>query len=149
MNDALISIRPEYVDRILSGAKSIEIRSRTVGLLPGTRLWIYSTLPRGRIEAVVRVNLIEVGPPTSIWDRYRNEIGVSRSTFRSYVNGSTRISAILLAQPQRLEPSLSLQSIRSQLPSFRPPQFLKRLGPSDRLLQILLESLYRSDAAGA
>ncbi len=136
MSDVLISIKPDYVTKILSGDKSIEIRNRSVKLLPGSRMWIYSTLPKGYLEAVAVIQSIMIDSPSVIWNHYRDQISISPSAFRSYVNGSRSISAIFLMQVRKLSPSLSLRVLRSEIEGFHPPQFLKRIENSNALLDL-------------
>lgn len=128
MSNALISVNPKYVQLILCGEKSIEIRNRPVNLAPGTHLWIYSTLPRGCLEAVARVKLIEFDSPSIIWKHYSNMIGISQKAFLSYVNGSSEISAIFLQHVRSLKPSLTLDDLRSEIQGFQ-WTFLRK-GPS-------------------
>ena len=137
MSNALISIKPENVKMILCGEKSIEIRNRPVNLAPGTRLWIYSTLPSGCLEAVATVKLIKFDSPSTIWKDYCNLIGISHKRFRSYVNGSTGISAIFLQHVRKLKPSLTLHDLRSEVQDFHPPQFLKRMRNVNPILHLI------------
>lgn len=137
MNNALISIKPEYVEMILCGEKSVEIRNRAINLNPGTRLWIYSTLPKGHVEAVAIIQLIKIDSPSVIWKQYCNKIGISLKAFVSYVNGSSRVSAIFLGRIRQLRPPLTLGDLRSEIQGFHPPQFLKLIEPVTPLLDLL------------
>ena len=137
MSDALISIKPEYVKMILCGEKSIEIRNRPVKLEPHTRLWIYSTLPKGRLEAVAIVQLIKFDSPSVIWKHHYKKIGISWKVFLSCVNGSRRISAIFLKDVCSLMPSLALSDLRSGIQGFHPPQFLKRIETTSPFFELL------------
>lgn len=137
MTDVLISIKPEYVNMILSGDKTVEIRNRPVKLESGTRLWIYSTLPKGRLEALAVIDSIQFDAPSLIWKQYSDRIGLSWSTFRTYVNGSNHISAILLKDVSGLVPSLTLSDLRSEMEGFNPPQFLKRLDAASSFFNLL------------
>ena len=137
MKNALISIKPEYVKKILSGSKTIEIRNRTVNLAPGSRLWIYSTLPKGCIEAVAVIKDIKFGSPSEIWNQYHKQIDVSESVFHSYVKGSKIVSAIFLQDVIGIGSKLTLNYIRSEIKEFHPPQFLKYIHPGNPLLCIL------------
>jgi len=127
MNNALISIKPKYVGMILCGEKSVEIRNRPVNLEIGTRLWIYSTLPKGCVEAVASIQLIKFDAPSKIWEHHQNKIGISRRAFLSYVENSQEITAIFLNEVSQLIPPLTLNDLRSEIHGFHPPQFLKRI----------------------
>jgi len=133
MREALISIRPTYVRKFLAGKKSVELRSRTVNLMPGSRLWMYSTLPRGCVEAVAEVRRVEIGTPSAIWDRHGGSLAVSKATYASYVNGSRSVSAILIDRVWPLPVKLTLSMLRLRVPTFQPPQFVKYMADSDPL----------------
>jgi predicted transcriptional regulator len=131
MHEALISIKPTYVKMFLGGEKSVEIRNRTVKLRPGSRLWIYSTLPKGCIEAVAEVHCVVVGTPSEIWHQYSDSLAVTKSTYLRYVNGASTVSAILTKRVWRLPIEVDLPMLRSRVPMFHPPQFLKYMADSD------------------
>ncbi len=142
MREALISIKPTYVERFLAGEKSVELRKRTVTLSPGSRLWIYSTLPKGCMEAVAEVNRVVVGTPGDIWDKYRDALGVSRSTYLEYVKGASAISAIVTKAIWSLPEEMNLSMLRSQVPGFHPPQFIKYMADSDPVFMAIMRFLY-------
>jgi len=137
MTDVLISIKPKYVNMILSGHKTVEIRTRRLKLQPGTRLWIYSTLPRACLEAVAVVHSTKFDAPNLIWEHYYNKIGIPRGTFLTYVNGSKQVSAIFLKDVRRLVPSLTLHDLRAEIAGFNPPQFLSCIKPASTFFRVL------------
>lgn len=137
MHEALISIRPPHVRKFLAGEKSVEIRSRTVNLSPRSRLWIYTTLPEGCVEAVAEVRRVVVGSPSEIWKKYSDSLAVTKSTYLDYVNGALSVSAILMNCVWRLPLKVNLSLLRSGVPTFHPPQFLKYMDDSDPILQFL------------
>ena len=138
MCDALISIKPKYVNRFLNGQKAVEIRSRKVNLPTNSRLWIYSTLPKASIQTVVSVKHVESGIPTVIWNKYKESIGISKRSFNEYVNGSMHISAIVTKGIWKLPSEISLQQIRKVVPKFHPPQFLKFMQEDDPLFTAII-----------
>jgi len=135
--NAFISIKPKYVGMLLRGEKSIEIRSRAVNLAPGSRLWIYSTLPKGCLEAVANVQSVKIDSPDVIWKHYHKKINISRDAFLSYVNGSQKVSAILLEDVRRVVPSLTLGDLRFEIRCFHPPQFLKHIETASPFFKLL------------
>lgn len=142
--EALISIRPEYVRMIKRWEKSVDIRSGTVSLEAGTRLWIYSTLPTGRLEAVAWVHAVVSGSPTAIWQGYRDRIGISHGEFLKYANGSRSVSAIVLREVTALNPAPSLEDIRAEIGKFSPPQRLKKIREGDPLLHFIRTRMIKS-----
>jgi len=138
MPNAIISIHPEHVSDIVNGSKTVEIRTRPVSLEAGSRLWIYATLPIGEIQAVARVTEIHRISPTRAWLEFEDSIGLTRSDFRSYVNGNSLISVIRLGEVVQLAEPLSLQRIRRSHRGFQPPQFLKHLENGEGVYRLLL-----------
>ena len=72
MNDAIISIKPRHVKNILTGAKTVELRTRTIKMPKGSRLWVYSTLPVGKVEIFAEIDFVEILPPKKMWTKYSN-----------------------------------------------------------------------------
>ena len=56
MDQAIISLKPRYVELILSGKKTVELRNRVVRMDPGTVIWIYATRPVGGIVALAELS---------------------------------------------------------------------------------------------
>jgi predicted transcriptional regulator len=137
MDHALISVYPNHVLEILSGSKTVEIRNRPLSLSKGTNLWMYSTLPIGAIQAVAKVMETNFLSPTKAWELFEHSIGLTRSAYRAYVNGSPLVSVIRLGKVTRLHAPLSLALIRESAPDFQPPQFFSRLEKTNLVYRFL------------
>ena len=141
MLNAIISIHPGHVSDIVNGSKTVEIRTKPVLLEVGSHLWIYATLPVGEIQAVARVMETHRVSPTRAWLEFDDSIGLTRSEFRSYVNGSSLISVIRLGKVVQLSEPLSLQRIRHSHRGFQPPQFLKYVENSEGVYKLLARAV--------
>ncbi len=122
---------------MLNGTKTAEVRRRPLRIHPGTRVWIYSKLPRGRIELVAIADQVVAASPYSLWNRYRSVLAISFQRFQKYCSGSQVACVILLREIEPLYPALGLAAIRRISKEFQPPQFFKRLverGPELRSL---------------
>jgi len=137
MSDALISIKPKYVNRFISGQKTVEIRNRKVNLSNNSKLWIYTTLPTASIQTIAYVKHVEIDSPDLIWEKHRESIGISKSSFIQYVNGSNKVSAIVTNGIQKLPSEITLEEIRDMVPEFQPPQFLKFMRENDPILSAI------------
>jgi predicted transcriptional regulator len=138
MNNVLISLKPQYVKKVLHGRKTAELRTRPMNLLTGSKLWIYSTLPRAKIEVVAEVVSTHSGTPLEIWNKYSKQICISRDEFESYVNNRKIVYVILIAYPKKVSPAPDLNCLRSISAGFHPPQFLKKLSEKSPLGEYLL-----------
>ena len=46
INELAMILKPEHVENIVKGFKTVELRTRQINLPAGTKIWIYSTLPK-------------------------------------------------------------------------------------------------------
>ncbi len=140
MNDVLISIKPNYVEKILSGEKTVELRTKRANLEPGTRMWIYSTLPKGEVKAQVTVEHVHTDSPCTIWEKYGDQIAITKEEFTAYVQNRESVSAIKINSVSQLSNSPTLKMIKKELGSFTPPQFFMRLRNNQSLYRLLYQA---------
>ena len=125
----LISVDYKYVVQMLGGKKTAELRRRRLRIHPGARIWIYSKLPRGHVELVAIADDVIAACPQKLRSLYRERIGITYSEFRTYLQGSDVGCVLLLRDIIPLQPTLTLDVVRSTSRNFQPPQFFKRLVP--------------------
>jgi predicted transcriptional regulator len=126
VSDAIISIHPGYVNAILNGTKTIELRRRIPALTSGTRLWIYATRPTAAIVGVATISDVNRAHPRTIWQKHRDGTGVDHASFMEYFNGAQEAIAILLYAVKRVGP-ITIEELREIRDRFHPPQVLLRL----------------------
>jgi predicted transcriptional regulator len=136
-DNILISVQYNYVLSMLDGSKTVEVRRRPLRIQPGTRVWVYSKLPRGHVELVATVEKIAIGSPKDLWDSYRSRIGIRFAEFRSYLSGVSVACALLLTDIKPLSPALGLRTLRRTARNFQPPQFFTRFHQASTLHQLL------------
>lgn len=135
--DIIISVKAKYVERILSGEKTIELRRRSINIAPGSRIWIYSKLPGGCIGAFATVDRVLTAHPSKLWRRYNRRLGVTLNEFKKYFSGVGVACGIVLRDVQEISPALHLGELRKKCAPFHPPQFFKRLREGSLALQLL------------
>ena len=138
-SDILISLHPRHCDNLVSGRKTVELRRRKMAVQPGTRVWIYSTHPRARVEACAIVEGLFSGSHDELWNTFGDKVAVSRCEFDHYFAGTADAHAIVLREVTPLKRSIKLKELRRRLAGFHPPQFFKRLDPSCKELYVLSE----------
>ncbi|HEY4359713.1 MAG TPA: hypothetical protein VGN17_02035 [Bryobacteraceae bacterium] len=136
-SDILISLDVEHCDNLLSGIKTVEVRRRRPRIGPGTRVWIYSKIPRAAIDAVAVVSEVREGSAESLWRRYSKEVAISRSRFNRYLMGAKTGCAIKFSSVDALQSALPLSELRREVQGFHPPQFFKQLDTEDKARQLL------------
>lgn len=82
----LLSIKPEYVEKILQGTKKFEYRKRLAKEAVSV-IYIYSTAPTMRIVASVQVIGRLSASPTALWEQTKATAGISREKYRTYFHG--------------------------------------------------------------
>lgn len=133
MTDAIISIKPQHVENIIKGVKTVELRTKSINMPIGSKLWIYTTLPVGRVEASAEIQFIETLPPKEIWKKYGKSICISKEDFFNYTGGRDVVTAIGLADVESLCGSICLKTMRDHEKGFQPPQFISKLYPEREL----------------
>ncbi len=108
MSKILLSIKPEFADKIMSGKKKFEYITH-VPSRPINSIVIYSTFPVGKIIGEVEVIDTISGAPSSLWEATKVESGISRSEYREYFKGRKRAYAFKLGQIKKFENGECLQ----------------------------------------
>lgn len=123
MNDIMISIHPEYIQKILTGEKTIELRTRLIRVAPQTKIWIYSTLPQGAIVATAAFDAIYAMTPSDAWINYSHDLCLTPENYRKYTQTRDMVYLFKLVNIKQLCNSVSLNELRSVYSAFQPPQF--------------------------
>ena len=93
----LISIKPEYVSKILSGEKKFEYRTKAAKKDVDS-LIIYETAPVKRVVAEARVLEVLRLSPEDLWEKTKNHSGVSKAFFEDYFKGRKTAYAYKLGE---------------------------------------------------
>lgn len=79
----ILSIKPEYVNKILWGNKKYEFRRR-IWKRDIKEALVYSGKPVQRITMAFKIDNIIEGPPQLLWDQYHEFAGISHDDFFKY-----------------------------------------------------------------
>ena len=107
MSTILLSIKPEYVRKILEGSKKYEFR-RSVAKRKVDRILIYSTAPEMKVVAMVEVLDILKDSPKKLWEKTHAHAGISRPKFMDYYANRSVANAYRLGELQKFETSKTL-----------------------------------------
>ncbi|MDE6250764.1 MAG: ASCH domain-containing protein [Alphaproteobacteria bacterium] len=97
MTTILLSIKPQFVDKILSGDKKFEYRKHIPNQYVD-KIIIYSTFPECRIVGEAKISNILSGTPADIWSQTHNQSGITPDFFFKYFNGKNVAFAYELGQ---------------------------------------------------
>jgi predicted transcriptional regulator len=122
-NTILISMKPRFAERILSGSKFVEIRKKFSKKWIGCNAVLYASRPTSGVVGEARISSVTIGSPQEIWDKFESYIGCSREEFNAYVSDADQISAIELAEVvPYLAPVVLSQLSHLLNEDLRPPQ---------------------------
>ena len=84
-NFLLISIKPEYAQKILDGEKTVELRKTRTRLKPGDIVLVYVSSPQQVIAGFFEVENIEIfenlpKQKNNFWDKIKNKAHIKENT---------------------------------------------------------------------
>lgn len=120
--DIVISIRPQYTEKIIEGKKTVELRRRfPISARSGTVAYLYSTSPVRALVGRVEIMNVEKLPVATIWRKYRNSALIAKADFDRYFHGVKEGYALEFNKVQALPRQLPLDELRERF-DFEPPQ---------------------------
>lgn len=116
--NALLSIKPRYVDEIVAGRKKYEFR-KTVFKRDVEEVWIYSSSPEKRLVGAFVIAKVIEDTPANLWKKLRAKAGINRNEFFEYYNGTKVGYAIEIGDLKLFSNPVDPEEI---FPGFVPPQ---------------------------
>lgn len=95
MRKILMSIKPQYADKILRKDKCFEYR-KILCAQPINSIVIYETAPKKKVVAEVKVLDVLVASPEIIWEKTKYAAGMEKSEFDNYFKGTLEAVAYVL-----------------------------------------------------
>ena len=127
----LLSIRPQFSEKIFSGEKSTELRRLRPAVGAGDLVLVYTSAPSCEMTGAFLVRTVDCGTPETLWNTVRGTCGLTRREYDDYYRGSNRAYAIGIERAWRLDSPLKLARIRHRSVRFHPPQSYRYLAPTD------------------
>ncbi|HID4048460.1 TPA: ASCH domain-containing protein [Pluralibacter gergoviae] len=107
----LLSIKPEFVEKILDGTKKFEFRKGIFKNPDVTSVVIYSTMPVGMIVAEFDIADVIEGKPSNVWKKTSRYAGISKQFFDSYFQSKEKAFAIKIGDLKIYEQPRLLNSL--------------------------------------
>ncbi len=111
----VLSIQPKYIDKILSGKKTVELRRSFSTKWIGSKAVLYSTAPSREIKGYVTIKNIVKDTPDAIWNKYEKRIGADKENFEKYVENKDKIYAIEMDEIKKYVYGIPITQIESIL----------------------------------
>jgi predicted transcriptional regulator len=107
----LLSIKPEYAEKILGGEKQFEFR-KAVFKNPAVRTAvIYATRPHGKVIGKFDNYEVLSDRPHALWSQTSNFSGISKQYFDEYFHGRTTGFAVKIREARRYDHPLDLGDV--------------------------------------
>jgi predicted transcriptional regulator len=107
----LLSIKPQYAERIFDGSKKYEFRKAIFKKEDVKTVVVYATLPVGRVIGEFTVGEIIESKPSDVWGQTKQHSGISRKFFNEYFTGRSTAFAIGVHKPKLYARSLHLSDV--------------------------------------
>lgn len=119
MCNMLISINPEYVEKIFDGSKKYEYR-KIECKQEINKIIIYSTHPIMKVVGEAKVEEVLVDSPERIWEQTEEYSGVDHKFFKKYYENKSKAIAYKLSniKKYRTPKELSSYGVQSAPQSF-------------------------------
>lgn len=116
--DILMSIKPEYVERICSGLKKYEYRKR-IPRLDFQRIYMYSSYPVKKIVGYLEIDYILKGTPIELWDKTFRLAGIDKVEYQKYFYGSIQGYSMHISKVVLFDTPINPYAVFCD---FKPPQ---------------------------
>ncbi len=111
MATILISINPPHVDKILSGIKKCEYRTRSPKK-EVNRMIIYETSPIKRVVAECELENVLTLPKEELWLKTKNLSGTTKDRFDNYFSKQDNATGFIIKNISKCDRSLDEYGIK-------------------------------------
>lgn len=105
----LLSVKPEFAEAILDGAKTFEFRRALFRSPTVCTVVLYASSPVQRVVGEFSIDSILAMKPAALWDLTEYGSGIEKDYFDQYFNGCETGYALKIRQAQRYPEPLELQ----------------------------------------
>lgn len=131
----ILSIKPEYADKILDGSKRYEFRKVNFALTGVKSVIIYATKPIGKVVGEFEIDVVHIDSPKNIWAKTKNFAGVKKSFFDAYYQDRDRAVAIGVGRVNKYDTPMALEDFGDNV---TPPQSFRYIDNDGQREQLSL-----------
>lgn len=119
----LMSIRPEYAEKIFNGIKKVELRRvKPKNLETGDLVFVYVSSPVKSLMGAFSVLSVVEKSTARLWKEVRTSAGIERKVFFDYFQGLDKGVAIFIKNVWLLPKPIHLSDLQKEVKGFYPPQ---------------------------
>jgi predicted transcriptional regulator len=97
----LLSIKPEFADKIFDGTKAYEFRKSIFKNTAIKKIVVYSSSPVKKVIGEFEIEDILIHDPITLWNKTKESAGISEDFFFKYFNDKTEGYAIKIKNIKR------------------------------------------------
>lgn len=105
----LLSIKPEYADKIFSGEKMFEFRKAVFRDQRVNTVVVYATMPVGKVIGEFSIAGVHEGTPDEIWAKTKCQSGITQAFYSSYFKDRKKAYAIEVSEATIFKEALTLK----------------------------------------
>jgi predicted transcriptional regulator len=127
-----MSIKPKYVEKILTGEKTAEFRrSMYSSIKKGDQVFIYSSSPQKALVGKFIIDDIINDTVENLWKLKGKEGCISYGDFMDYYDGNSSGYCLVLKEITTFSTPIKLEELRTQIVNFIVPQSYRYLRPDE------------------
>ena len=112
LTGAVLAVQPGPLEKILSGRKTVEIRTRFSKRWEGRKVSLYATHPISGLAGEATVSRVIEGSPDRIWEHFGSLTGCTRTEYDTYTGDRTTVQALLLSDVRSFPDPVPLAQLR-------------------------------------
>ncbi|AUP79900.1 ASCH domain-containing protein [Flavivirga eckloniae] len=121
----VLSIKPEFSNRIFNGSKKIELRKSSPKIDNDDIIIIYNTMPEKAVVGICKIKEVIDSTPKEIWNNYSEILGIDEKRYFDYYLGREKAIGLKIDCFRRFKDKITLKEIKDFIPDFSPPQTFK------------------------
>jgi len=122
-NAILMSIRPQYAEKIFNRTKTVELRRiKPRFIQEGDLIFVYVSAPVKSLVGAFTVSSVMKKSLLNLWNDVKDYAGVSQSEFINYFKGVETGVAIFVKDVLLLPKPIHLTELQREVKGFYPPQ---------------------------
>jgi len=110
----LLSIKPEFVEKIFAGTKKYEFRKSLFKKSGVKYVVIYASAPIKRVVGEFEIDDILSDDVDIVWDRTKKYSGITKAFYKSYFQNKKTANAIQIGRIKKYEKAKSLSDYNIQ-----------------------------------
>ena len=119
----VMSIRPKYARKILSGRKKVEVRRVFSKKWKSSKVTIYVSGSERSLAGEALIKDVIFDKPENVWERFSDQIGCTKEEFDKYTISKKKVYVIVLEDAVPYRKSISIKEVSSLIrENLRPPQ---------------------------